>query len=386
GDEKVAGRWASSVTLTGSQKWRMVKVPFPNPSEGTVTVRITKQGNGEAYIDNVGLMPFYSDNPFDITLDTSDIVIKILDGNSQKAVPNCKITLNDREFISDTNGVVQLSGVISNQYSLLVEKEGYYDYSNDAVDIYSDSTIIIGLIAEHITGSIYVMDLSTGQPVYRAKITFNDSVITLSSSDGSTDFESQAGEKVSYKIEHDDYFTEEGMYMFYNDSSLVIAITPQFATVTFQITSDGEMVSASVHFNGYDYDARTGIASIYHPARQSYDYSIMKDGFDEIAGSVWLEKDTTITIELTVTHSAEKGHEGKLSVYPNPSNGRLFVEFPCIFINRYIKIVNLTGQIIHVQKADEMINEVDISNLDEAVYILRIVPLGLNRDIMFIKP
>jgi len=386
GDEEIAGRWASSVTLIGDQKWRMVKVPFPNSFEGNYTIRVTKKGTGDAYIDNIGLMPVYSDNPFDITIDTSDIAFKIQDGNTQKGIPDCKITFNNQEYISDENGMLLLEDIIANQYSLIVEKEGYYEYSNDAFEIYSDSTITINLSPVGITGNIYIMDLSTGQPVYRALITFNDSKIALSSRDGSTAYESQPGEKVDYLIEHNDYFTEEGMYEIYNDSSLVIELTPVLATVIFSITGNGEIVSATVNFNGNDYETSAGIVSIYHPARQSYDYSILKDGYDEITGSVWLEKDTTITIDLAAISLISRMNEHKLNVYPNPASTRLYVKLWDNLINGEIKITNITGELIHVQKVNGIVSEVDISNLDEGAYFLRIVPNELNQNIMFIKP
>ncbi len=59
GDNEIAGTWASSVQLRGDQTWRMVKVPFRNQFEvaGRFTIRISKKGNGEAYVDNIGLVP-----------------------------------------------------------------------------------------------------------------------------------------------------------------------------------------------------------------------------------------------------------------------------------------------------------------------------------------
>ena len=57
---ELACTWASSVHLGRDQKWRMVKVPFRNQVAGDLTVRISKEGDGEAYVDNVGLVPVYS--------------------------------------------------------------------------------------------------------------------------------------------------------------------------------------------------------------------------------------------------------------------------------------------------------------------------------------
>jgi hypothetical protein len=138
GENEVAGAWASNVKLTGNQKWRMVKLPFWNLTEGDITVRITKQGNGEAYVDNIGLVPEYFDNPFEFTFDTSQLVIVVQNGLTKEILPGCRINFNNRNYITDEKGTVSIANVAPNQYSLLVEKEGYLDYSINAMQIYAD--------------------------------------------------------------------------------------------------------------------------------------------------------------------------------------------------------------------------------------------------------
>ncbi|MFV1995391.1 MAG: right-handed parallel beta-helix repeat-containing protein, partial [Verrucomicrobiales bacterium] len=72
--QEIAGQLATTVSLSGSQAWRLVKVPFTQYAAGDVAVRITKLGDGEAYVDNIGLVPRYFDDPFNIPpLPVSDL-------------------------------------------------------------------------------------------------------------------------------------------------------------------------------------------------------------------------------------------------------------------------------------------------------------------------
>lgn len=74
---EVAGEVATTVSLAGTQAWRLVKAPFTQYAAGSVTVRITKLGSGEAYVDNIGLVPTYFDDPFDIPpLPQSDLPVQ----------------------------------------------------------------------------------------------------------------------------------------------------------------------------------------------------------------------------------------------------------------------------------------------------------------------
>lgn len=75
--EEIASELATSVSLSGDQKWRLVKTPFTQYGTGHVTIRITKLGEGEAYVDNIGVVPRYFDDPFDIPLPpVSDLPIQ----------------------------------------------------------------------------------------------------------------------------------------------------------------------------------------------------------------------------------------------------------------------------------------------------------------------
>jgi hypothetical protein len=75
--QEVAAEVATSVSLSGSQAWRLVKVPFTQHAAGDITVRISKLGDGDAYVDNIGFVPNYFDDPFDIpSLPESDLPIQ----------------------------------------------------------------------------------------------------------------------------------------------------------------------------------------------------------------------------------------------------------------------------------------------------------------------
>lgn len=70
---EIASTLASTVSLSGDQAWRLVKVPFQQSETSDITVQLTKTGPGRAYIDNIGLIPRYAD---DKPLASSDLPVQ----------------------------------------------------------------------------------------------------------------------------------------------------------------------------------------------------------------------------------------------------------------------------------------------------------------------
>lgn len=62
----------------------------------------------------------------------------------------------------------------------------------------------------------------------------------------------------------------------------------------------------------------------------------------------------------------------KVSVYPNPTNSNFSIEIPESFVGGEISIIDLTGKVIVKDRINQSaIKQIDISNLNDGIYLIR---------------
>jgi hypothetical protein len=372
GENEVAGAWSSNVSLTGNQKWRMVKVPFRNLTEGDFTVRITKQGNGEAYVDNIGLVPEYFDNPFEFTVDTSQLVIVVQNGLTKEILPGCRINFNNQDYITNEKGTVSIANVAPDQYSLLVEKEGYLNYSINAMQIYADKRININLSLKPFRVLLKIADRATHDPVYRAIVNYKD-IQKMTSSTGEVSFENMTRDYLSFTVEHNDYFDQIESFNVFNDTMIVIYMTNKLARVNFYISdASGPLENAAVTLGNFKlltnmegYTFFTG-----RQARTEYPYLIHIDGYKDVPGSLYLEQDTTVYIRVDPLTGIRDIQQMVPGIYPNPVQDKIYISFYEEKGN--IHLLSMDGKLILSWNLCRGTQSFDLSSLSNGCYMLNL--------------
>ena len=106
-----------------------------------------------------------------------------------------------------------------------------------------------------------------------------------------------------------------------------------------------------------------------------YKYGISTDGGNTIAWSECLDKDVMVVDENNAL---------VINVYPNPTNGILFVETchgASLQADTEYCITNLTGQMLLSGHITDETHQIDVSSLAEGMYFVRIQ----NEESCFIK-
>jgi hypothetical protein len=372
GENEVAGAWASNVKLPANQKWLMVKVPFRNLTEGDITVRITKQGSGDAYVDNIGLMPEYSDNPFEFTSDTSQLVIVVQNGLTKEILPGCRINFNNQNYITDAKGTVSIANVAPDQYSLLVEKEGYLDYSINAIQIYADKRIIINLTLKPFNVLLKIADRATHDPVYRAIVRYKDKQ-KMTSSSGEVGLENMTRDNLSFTVEHTDYFDQIESFNVFNDTTIVIYMTNKLARVNFYISdASGPLENAAVTLGNFKSQTNMEGYTFFtgRPARMEYPYLIHFDGYKDINDSLYLEQDTTVYIQLDPLTGITEVQQTVPRIYPNPVQDKIYISFYEEKGN--IHLLSMDGKLIASWNLVKGSQSFDLSSLSNGCYMLNL--------------
>lgn len=92
---------------------------------------------------------------------------------------------------------------------------------------------------------------------------------------------------------------------------------------------------------------------------------------------------TPFAVTITITLSLDDIDNYNLSVYPNPTNNILYVDYNQTISE--VVISNLLGQTVFVQKANATSVEIDLSRLSNATYLVKIVSEGSARTVKVIK-
>jgi hypothetical protein len=79
----------------------------------------------------------------------------------------------------------------------------------------------------------------------------------------------------------------------------------------------------------------------------------------------------SITVDPCTKLSAVQGHPEGIRLYPNPGQGRVFLEFPTEE-SRTIRVENTAGTLVYATEMDEISGQIDLSDLARGLYFVRI--------------
>ena len=77
------------------------------------------------------------------------------------------------------------------------------------------------------------------------------------------------------------------------------------------------------------------------------------------------------TPQMRIANSTNE-NETQIQVYPNPSNGNVFVKLPEGMENSKIELINLTGQLLQTVNSYATITELNLHNYANGLYFIRI--------------
>jgi len=66
-----------------------------------------------------------------------------------------------------------------------------------------------------------------------------------------------------------------------------------------------------------------------------------------------------------------------VSIYPNPANDKIFIEGK--FSSQSIEIIDMNGKLVISRTADSNITEIDITNLTQGVYLVRVSNIAVGK-------
>jgi len=133
------------------------------------------------------------------------------------------------------------------------------------------------------------------------------------------------------------------------------------------------MEGASVAFYGETHLTDTGGSIEFDsiPHGGPYEYVILNDGYQVVSGTIFVNRDTVVQIELVSTSGIQISEKMKFTVYPNPASDKLFIASSLGRLDA--EILGISGRVIIMQKEIAPVQPVDISPLGNGTYFIRII-------------
>ena len=162
----------------------------------------------------------------------------------------------------------------------------------------------------------------------------------------------------------------------------------QTYSTTFNVT-DGTNPIENAEINLTSFGTQTtdasGVATFndVYP-KNDIDYTITTTGFDSYTDKVSVV-DANVTVDVVIIHTGFADlKSGSFSIYPNPTNGILYVKYDEYVKNTVLKVVTINGKEILKQKIDKNISSIDLSKQPKGVYFIKIVSADSERVSKFI--
>ena len=274
---------------------------------------------------------------------------------------------------TDEDGVA-LGQLIQGDYSYVAMRLGF-EAAEDVFTVGEEPTsvdITMTAAAEVYTISFAVTDGEN--PLAGAEITlFTLNGVTDEA--GEAAFEGFAPGEYSYTVALEGYFPEAGTVVVVDEDVLVpltLTAIPVYS-ITFTVT-DGEnpVVGASITIGSLtDVTDESGEVTFEGFAAGTYEYEVTATGFHPATSSVEVvDQDVSVPVTLTPISSVSVNGQVSLTLYPNPASSWVKIQTQSR-INS-LQVFNVLGTLVHHRQVGESQTEVDLSDLANGIYIVRV--------------
>jgi len=298
----------------------------------------------------------------------TDVSLQVTDG--QNPMPGINVVMGAKEKVTDEQGaVVFKSNEEASQVAMSINQTGYYPV-NRTFDFVKDVDIEETIVLEFIPDVEFTL-LFKGTPVAGITLNFNG-VNWVSDESGKILLTDVAKGDYTYSVEETGYYAvQESLTIALSNVVLPIELK-MIPDVSFTITHNGEAeTEVSVLLGTQEQTTSAlGKTSFVDIPAGTHSYAISKEGFNSINGELIVgEEDVQVDVNIYLV-SVASNSAVTCQIYPNPSKGRVILEYsgkvPVVELDIYDEI----GQkVITVNKVSTR-NEIDITSLPKGMYLI----------------
>ncbi|MCK4919663.1 MAG: sulfatase-like hydrolase/transferase [Bacteroidales bacterium] len=254
-------------------------------------------------------------------------------------------------------------------YSYVLNKENYSSIAGN-FQLSGDTVIIDTLKREFVDVSINVVNDLTGENISLATVAIDEKTQETNIG-GNVTFSVHPGD-YEVLVNHNNYKSHHSDMSFYIDTSYTLRLKPSFATIKFRLKDgDTPVNNAEIHLNDSSQITNSlGLAYFYDLAVDStYEYSIQSEGYKDESGTILLNIDTTLNIELVSTTNIQSEEYSSCLIYPNPAGNEINIS--SLFPVSSVTVTGICGKTIFSEcYSQEMNINMDISSIEKGMYLI----------------
>lgn len=305
------------------------------------------------------------------------VTIKVLDLNTNQALPHCKVSVLEMQKLTDNSGSATFEK-LNNLINVKIEKEFFRSIATQQFNIFSDTTLTYYLVPDKYSVTISVSDKQTGDFFPGTPVTLHNEV-QVTNEKGETYFNVFPGD-YDFLIEKNSYKNESGNLTITSDTTFHFQLIRNIGSIKFKLVegTNTPVNNATVVLNTDTLISTSlGIAHFKNLGINiSYNYLIYKGGYIDLSGTLTLNGDTTVTLKIEPYPTAVSDISGhsKLYIWPNPVSETLNVAIPTNYENGIIEILNLHGTSLKkFYPGNQLQFEAQVHDIPTGVYLLKFI-------------
>jgi hypothetical protein len=306
------------------------------------------------------------------------VVFTVDDGRD--AIPSASVVFNGKTRTTDAEGKAEFTGVNTVTDATYKVVSDCFEAVSGTLDVRGDVHFSISMDStackpdpeDEYEVKVKILDRSTGDPVPRAQVWFGENQ-KPTSIPGEVVFYFEKDSQWDYRVEHSDYFDASGSIDVTADTSFLIELTARQAKVIFLVEADDEALqNSTVSMADLLYTTSTNGKAIYYnlPSQTEYIYEIVHSDYETLLDTLFLDIDTTVTVNLIPLSGIGSARSGDFRIYPNPSTGKVTLETNSR--DAIIWVMGPEGRILQELKADTDKTVLNLGAFPEGYYLIQV--------------
>lgn len=254
-------------------------------------------------------------------------------------------------------------------HNLSFEKTGYSRVEKK-INLSSDTSLKVSLHQTHADVKFRVKHQEI--PVHDARIIFTNDTLETNSL-GIASFKNvPVDREYEYSVNKPDFQSDTGRIYLRRDTTVNLELDKPIADVEFVVSQENQSIeNATVIFNRDSLLTDKKGTATFRDVKidTTYAYKIKKPGFQMVEDSLYVKKDSSLSVELQPTGIRDQSKPDNIQVYPNPAKDKLLIKSQGEI--NFLAIYDIRGELMMAKrKRFERKFTVSVSSLDPGIYLL----------------
>lgn len=306
-------------------------------------------------------------------LPTYKVSIRVTHSFNGEPLADCKVNLSGKQDSTDFSGTAEFQKTNA-LFNLNISKENFYPAEEKQYSIFSDTTLYFSLVPKEYDVTIVVYDKTTGAPFEGTPVLFNE-MNEATNESGEAHFLAYEG-NFNYLVEKNSYQNISGTLHVQSDTIFHFYLVRSSAVLKFRIKEGTTPVNDATVILNEDTLISTAIGmAVFRDllVQTNYDYLIYKGGYNDESGSLYLNTDTTLTIQMQQYPDGISELKNEMKIWPNPVKNELNISFSEFLNDAVLTVLNLNGKCVKKLTIEPGLQaSLNLQHLTPGFYLLKL--------------